>query len=132
MIAQTRRPEVVYVSSTREISIGRQTTVTARIVEYIENNYAAPISLRDVAENFGYSPSYLTHKFCRSTGLPINAWIIMRRIRAAQQRLGEQNADVATVSEAVGFNDVCYFTRQFVRHVGVTPGRFRTSLNISR
>jgi AraC-like DNA-binding protein len=99
--------------------------VAARIIEYIENNYAAPISLRNIAETFGYSPSHLTNTFSRTTGTPITAWIIKRRIRAAQQLLRETGVNVFTVCETVGFNDLGYFRRQFVRHVGVTPGRFR-------
>lgn len=100
-----------------------------RIVEYLELNYRSQISLRDVAAEFGYSPCYLTNAFRHATGLPITAWIIKRRICAAQELLGPGNVNVAVVSEAVGFNDLCYFTRQFVRHVGITPGRFRAAFN---
>jgi AraC-like DNA-binding protein len=106
-----------------------ESSVTERIIEYIEHNYAAQISLRDVAAIFGYSPCHLTHTFRLNTGLPITAWIIKRRITAARRLLEEANIDVASTCEAVGFNDLCYFTRQFVRHVGTTPGRFRTAVS---
>jgi AraC-like DNA-binding protein len=82
-----------------------------------------------VAQAVGYSPCHLTHVFRKQTGTPITAWIIQRRIAAAQQLLGEANIKVAATAEAVGFNDLCYFTRQFVRHVGMTPGRFRAVMN---
>ena len=113
----------------RAAPYGLEPSVTERIVAYIEQNYASPISLRHVADAFGYSTCHLTHSFSRTTGTPITAWIIRRRIAAAQQLLGEGNVDVATACEAVGFNDLCYFTRQFVRHVGMTPGRFRAAMN---
>jgi AraC-like DNA-binding protein len=103
-----------------------------RIIEYIDANYATSISLRDVAEAFGYSPCHLTHTFSRTTGTPITAWIIKRRIEAATQLFAEADVDVATACERVGFNDLCYFTRQFVRHVGVTPGRFRSATRSGR
>jgi AraC-like DNA-binding protein len=110
----------------------RERTLAERVAEYIEWNYARPISLRHVAEALGYSPCHLTHAFRQSTGTPVTAAIIKRRIRAAQQLLGEANVDVASACEAVGFNDLCYFTRQFVRHVGVTPGRFRSAMNAGK
>jgi AraC-like DNA-binding protein len=110
----------------------RERTVAERVAEYIEWNYARPISLRHVADALGYSTCYLTHTFRQSTGTPVTAAIIKRRIRAAQELLGEANVDVASTCEAVGFNDLCYFTRQFVRHVGVTPGRFRSAMNAGR
>jgi len=100
-----------------------------RVIEYIDRNYAARISLRDVADAFGYSACHLTHTFAQMTGTPITAWIIKRRIIAAQQFLADPGMNVAKACEACGFNDLCYFTRQFVRHVGMTPGRYRAAIN---
>lgn len=107
-------------------------SVVDKVIEYVEANYSSPVSLRDVAQALGYSACHLTHTFRESTGTPVTAWIIKRRIIAAQKLLAESNASVAAAAEAVGFNDLCYFTRQFVRHVGVTPGRFRSALNADR
>jgi AraC-like DNA-binding protein len=99
--------------------------IAEQIVEYIEQNYSKQISLRDVAVAFGYTASHLTSAFRRSTGMPVTAWIIKRRILAAQMLLSEANVNVASACDKAGFNDVSYFTRQFERYVGVTPGRFR-------
>jgi AraC-like DNA-binding protein len=101
------------------------------VVDFVEEHYASSISLRDVAQALGYSPAHLTHKFSALTGTPVTAWIIKRRLYAAQELLVETKQNVMAVCEAVGFGDVCYFTRQFVRHVGVTPAQFR-SANWSR
>jgi AraC-like DNA-binding protein len=54
-------------------------SVADRVIEYIDQHYAAPISLRNVAEVFGYSACHLTHTFAQATGTPITAWIIQRR-----------------------------------------------------
>jgi AraC-like DNA-binding protein len=99
------------------------------VAEYVEHNYADQISLRDVAAAFGYSACHLTTMFREATGIPVNSWIVKRRIIAAQQLLSEPNVSVAIACEAVGFNDLGYFRRQFYRHVGVTPGRFRATMN---
>ena len=106
-----------------------QAAVVGQVVAFIDRHYSEQISLRDVARVFNYSACYLTSVFSRAMGMPVTAWIIKRRIVAAQTLLAEQNRDVATTCEAVGFNDLCYFTRQFVRHVGMTPGRFRAVMN---
>jgi AraC-like DNA-binding protein len=99
-----------------------------RVIEYVEEHYSRPISLRDVADALGYSPAYLTSAFSRLTGTPVTAWIIRRRIRAAQHLLSDSDQRIVSVGESVGFNDLCYFTRQFVRHIGVTPGRYRREI----
>ena len=98
------------------------------VFDYIEKNYREPISLRDVAAAVGYSPCHLTTKFRQATGNPVTSWIVKRRIQAARELLSDRYADVATVCEAVGFGDVNYFRRQFTRHVGLTPGRFRSTV----
>jgi len=95
---------------------------------FVENNYSAPISLRDVADAVGYSASHLTDTFRRCTGTPVTAWIIERRIRAAATLLREAGTDVVTACESAGFRDLGYFTRQFVRHVGMTPARYRRAM----
>jgi AraC family transcriptional regulator, transcriptional activator of pobA len=95
---------------------------------FVENNYSAPISLRDVADAVGYSAAHLTDTFRRCTGSPVTAWIIERRIRAAATLLREAGTDVVTACESAGFRDLGYFTRQFVRHVGMTPARYRRAM----
>ena len=99
-----------------------------RVVEYIEQNYANELSLRDVAAAFGYTAAHFTTAFRRSTGIPVTAWIIRRRVLAARTLLGRADVSVAFACDAAGFNDMCYFTRQFQRHVGLTPGRFRSAM----
>jgi AraC-like DNA-binding protein len=108
-----------------EVPSGLEQSLVEQIVEFIDENYASPISLREVASAFGYSSCHLTNVFSRRTGTPITAWIIKRRVQAAQEHLGRPGVNVSAACEAAGFNDLCYFTRQFVRHVGMTPGRYR-------
>ena len=98
------------------------------VYRFVENNYSAPISLRDVADAVGYSAAHLTDTFRRCTGSPVTAWIIKRRIRAAATLLREAGNDVLTACESAGFRDLGYFTRQFVRHVGMTPARYRRAM----
>jgi len=98
------------------------------VYRFVENNYSAPISLRDVADAVGYSAAHLTDTFRRYTGTPVTAWIIERRIRAAATLLREAGTDVVTAYESVGFRDLGYFNRQFVRHVGMTPARYRRAM----
>ena len=109
------------------LNIVQQQQIVRGVVDYVEEHYASSISLRDVAHALGYSPAHLTHKFASLTGTPVTAWIIKRRLFAAQELLIETQQDITTVCEAVGFGDRCYFTRQFVRHLGVTPAEFRST-----
>jgi AraC-like DNA-binding protein len=103
-----------------------------RVIAFVEDHFASPISLRHVADAFGYSACHLTTTFRQATGTPLTAWIVQRRILAAKELLSEGEMNVAETCEAVGFTDLCYFTRQFARHVGTTPGRFRAACRAGR
>lgn len=103
-----------------------RSTIVERAIEFIEENYAAGISLAQVAETLNYSPSHLTSLVRRETGRPVTARIIERRILAARERLVETDEPIAAVAEAVGFRDVSYFARQFARANGMTPTQWRT------
>ncbi|MGD1066593.1 MAG: AraC family transcriptional regulator [Vulcanimicrobiaceae bacterium] len=105
----------------------RETYIVRSVVEFIEKNFTSSISLRDVAQALGYSPAHLTHTFSSLTGTPVTAWIIKRRLSAAKELLTGTSENVSRVCEAVGFRDPCYFSRQFARHVGLTPAQFRSA-----
>lgn len=111
----------------RRVRGAQSQVLGAAVIDYIEQHYSKHLSLRDVATAFGYSCAHLTNRFRRETGIPVTAWIVRRRIRAAAQLLFTTRLPVRTVCEKVGFNDPCYFTRQFVRVVGLTPGQYRRS-----
>ena len=106
-------------------------TVT-RVIAYVDAHYADPISLRHVARAVSYSPAHLTDCFRRATGMGVTAWIIHRRVAEARVLLSSADVSVATVCERVGFNDLRYFTKQFTRITGTTPGRFRAGVRGTR
>jgi AraC-like DNA-binding protein len=101
--------------------------IAERVRAFVEDNYERAISLRDVADALGYSSSHLTTAFRRATGIPVTAFIIERRIRAAKSLLHDPAMNIARTRASVGFHDGAYFSRQFARHVGMTPGRFRAA-----
>lgn len=102
-----------------------------RVHDYVDANLRESISLRDVAKSLSYSAAYLTTTFREHTGRSVTAWIIEQRIHTAAEELRRSDLPVSAICEAAGFNDVCYFSRQFLRHTGLTPGRFRRAYRAS-
>ena len=80
-------------------------------------------SLADAARHAGLSPHHLHRLFAARFGLTPHAYVGRERLRLALAalRAGEGLASAAALA---GFADQSHFTRQFRRHVGVTPGRF--------
>jgi YesN/AraC family two-component response regulator len=95
------------------------------IYEFIEAHYHESIALKDVAEHFGFSAAYLTEFVKNQTGEPINRWIIKRRVTAARNLLLETEKSVEQIAEAVGYQSLNHFFRQFRQYYGNSPKAWR-------
>jgi len=83
------------------------------IFEFIESNYHQPIGLNEIAQAFGYSPSYLTSLVRRLTGQTVYQWIIQRRMFQSRHLLLKTDLTVHEIAEAVGYVDVGHFVKHF-------------------
>lgn len=99
----------------------------SEVFEFIEANYNKGITLCDVAKAVGYSPAYLTNKVKLETGRTVNRWIIDRRIAQALLLLRSTDQSVEQIAETVGYQNTCYFFRQFRQYQGTTPQVWRES-----
>lgn len=104
-----------------------QNTLVESICLYIGSNYEKPITLQMLADTFHMSKYHLSHIFRAQTGISVTDFILHRRIGEAQSKLLETDSPVSQISEAVGFENVGYFNRQFKRIVKMTPMEYRRS-----
>lgn len=95
------------------------------VFEFIEANYNKGITLCDVAKAVGYSPAYLTNKVKQETGRTVNRWIIERRISQALFLLCTTERSVEQIATEVGYQNTCYFFRQFRQYQATTPQAWR-------
>lgn len=91
----------------------------------IEQRFAEPLSLRDVASTVGMSAGHLTTRVRERTGRTVLEWITERRMHEARRLLATTDEPVAAVATAVGIADPGYFARVFRREHGVSPGSWR-------
>ena len=95
------------------------------VFDFIEAHYHEAISLRDVAKELGFSPTYLTELVKRETGKTVNRWIIKRRLTAACTLLLETTNSIESIAESVGYNNLTHFFNQFRKHYSNTPNVWR-------
>lgn len=101
-----------------------------KILDYIHDNISdSELTLRSVAKKFYRSTTSVNSLFKRYLNTTLKEYIIMRRIRIAQELL-RNNSSVSDVCEKVGFNNYSHFIRTFTREVGVSPKQY--SINIQR
>lgn len=96
-----------------------------KMLSYLYENYARPITLADIAGAAHISRSEAGRCFQAYLGCsPVEA-LIRYRLQTARCLLRETTATVQQVSAACGFRSVHYFGRQFRKHYGCTPAQSR-------
>ncbi len=101
------------------------TQLVRDVFHVIESRYRSPIGLADVAKAVARSPAYLTHAIREETGRTVLQWIIERRMREAERLLIDTDQPLQTIANAVGYDNVSYFIRQFTKRHGAPPGGWR-------
>lgn len=98
----------------------------ADLMEWLQLNYDTSFSVTDIAEKFGYHPSYLTSLFKRCSGYTVTEYLNRQRIRVAKNLLvSTPKLTLSEISEQVGIGDEKYFMRLFKRYEGITPTAYR-------
>jgi len=92
----------------------------AQIQKFIENNYVdSKINLASVAEQFGFSASYLSRKFKQETGKNFVEYLTECRMEKAM-KLAETGKKMFLASSEVGIPDPNYFGRCFKKYAGMS------------
>ncbi len=92
-----------------------------KMLTYIYENYAEPVTLEDIAKSADISRSEAGRCFHTYMGCsPIDA-LIQYRLQMAHQILNEKTQTLQQISYACGFNSVNYFSRQFKKRYGYAP-----------
>jgi AraC-like DNA-binding protein len=100
----------------------------SRLLGHLEQHYAGSLNIEDLAKIARMSPSSLFRLFRHHVGYSPVDYLIRLRIGRAAEMLRRETARISEVSEAVGFTDSNYFSRQFHRVMGVSPREFRRRL----
>ncbi len=94
---------------------------------YLHENYAEPLSRRDIARHVGITEDHLTFCFRQELGTTPIEYLQRFRINQAKRLLKETERSVTEIALDVGFSDSGYFSRIFRREVGMAPETFRRS-----
>ena len=100
---------------------------TAAVVEYLQQNYAQPLSLDTISSRFGYTPQYLSSLFHKDTGTTIQDFLQRLRVEEACKRM-DSKLSLTELAQAVGYNDTKHFSKIFRKHKGVSPREYRSGL----
>lgn len=100
-------------------------TKLKRVISYMQDNYAHPLTLQELAQQAYLSPPYFCHFFHKATGMSPIAYLNSYRIQRAAQMLAQQDTSIAQIAMEVGFDNQSYFIRKFREHKRVSPREYR-------
>ena len=83
------------------------------------------LSLKNLAFQLGFSPSYLSVVIKKELGLPFQDYLIQERMKKAKLLLLTTDLKIYEIAEQVGFEDMNYFSQRFKQVVGLTPRQFK-------
>lgn len=98
-----------------------------KIINYIDENFAKNVSLYEIvfrAANLSVSRAETIFK--QEVGIPVKKFLIIKRLYEAGFLLrSDQKLSETDVLFCCGFDDVSNFIKQFKKHFGCTPKKFR-------
>jgi YesN/AraC family two-component response regulator len=97
----------------------------ADIVEYIEENFKKPLTLRDISVHLGYDYCYLSKSFNCLFSMPFNDYINTIRIDCATELLSSTAMSITEIAMESGFQSIRSFNNVFQKKIGMTPAEFR-------
>ena len=83
------------------------------------------LTLKDLAFQLGFSPSYLSVLIKKKLGLPFQEYLIQERMKKAKLLLLTTDLKIYEIADQVGFEDMNYFSQRFKQVVGVTPRQYK-------
>lgn len=101
------------------------TGIVEAAIHFMRENIERRVTLQDVADYVGYSPSHFSGLFKQETGSSPLAYFNRLKIEYACHLMKVTDLHINQICYKVGFNDSLYFSRLFSKTVGMSPRKYR-------
>ncbi len=115
----------IYASRTSDDLMEEQNPGISHAIQFMEQNLGKKISLDEIAEESGYSPSYLTTLFRKKTGYSPSSYFSHLKITKACEYLDFSKQKIKEISFLMGYSDPYYFSKDFQKKMGISPRNYR-------
>ncbi|WP_291125046.1 AraC family transcriptional regulator [Flavobacterium sp. UBA6031] len=99
--------------------------VSAVAIHFMRENIHKQLTLKEIADHVGFSPSHFSTLFQKKTGFsPLN-YHSQLKIQQACHWLDFSDMKINQIALTIGFDDPFYFSRVFTKTMGVSPTEYR-------
>ena len=113
-----------YLGKADKKNLSRTALFTQKVVRYVSEHYAEPISTEQIAAYLHFNKSYFCRMFKQAFGESFGEYLNGFRITVAKNLSVREYRSLAAIAEAVGYASYHVFSKNFRRVVGVSPSDY--------
>ena len=91
------------------------------VIQYIHCNIEKDIQRKELASLVNLNEDYLSRIFKKEKGISLKEYIILEKMRTAQNLLMNTNFSIGMIGAKVGFDNFSYFSQTYKKIMGKTP-----------
>jgi len=92
---------------------------------WIDTHYEESFTLEEMVGRCALNTSDFSRRFKDATGSPLFEYLNRRRVSRAALLLRDGELPITEIAFSVGYNNLSFFNRYFLRLMGMTPGEYR-------
>ena len=115
----------LYANRTSEDLADESNPVVRRAIHFMHKNIGKKLTLQQISNEVGYSPTYFTTLFKNETNYSPLSYFSHLKILKATEFLDYTRHKVKEISFLLGYSDPYYFTKDFKKRMGMSPRQYR-------
>lgn len=97
------------------------------IIDYVKHNIHEKITVKKIAEHFGYNEKYISQLFASVAKITLKQFILEQKAEMASFFLTDTSLSIEEIAAALGYSDSHNFTRSYKHATGFTPTGYRSA-----
>ena len=110
-----------------DVMASNKNTISSRLTQIIQDNNPFTLTLSDICRITNYSKTQIERLAVKELGCGISAYLNNIRLNKICSLLQSSDYTMAQIAEMTGLYDASHLTTFFKKHMGITPGKFRSN-----
>lgn len=105
----------------------KESNLIRNMIQYVDDNFTADISLTKLAKQLNYNYSYMSAEFLRIMGMSFMDYVNNCRVNHACYLLKNTKLSITDIAHESGYQSIRTFNRNFLKYANTTPAKYLKS-----